>query len=114
MAAGGAAIIARILVRDHWHGDELRRLSVLSIAFITALGGGQWIGGLISRYAHWQLGFVLMAGVGVLAAFDEQPTAAGPNPAATGGGMWARYASLLRRPGFSGRPAPAASALPSR
>ncbi|WAG12584.1 MFS transporter [Aeromonas dhakensis] len=94
VAAGGAAIIARILVRDHWHGDELaRRLSVLSIAFITALGGGQWIGGLISRYAHWQLGFVLMAGVGVLAL-------QGPNPAAASGGMWARYASLLRRPGF--------------
>lgn len=102
VAAGGAAIIARILVRDHWHGDELaRRLSVLSIAFITALGGGQWIGGLISRYAHWQLGFVLMAGVGVLALLlmSSLPLQ-GPNPAAASGGMWARYASLLRRPGF--------------
>ncbi|VEB39636.1 bicyclomycin/multidrug efflux system [Chromobacterium violaceum] len=46
IAAGGAAIIARIIVRDNWSGDELaRRLSVLSIAFITALGGGQFIGG---------------------------------------------------------------------
>ncbi|GAA3095121.1 hypothetical protein GCM10017687_01950 [Streptomyces echinatus] len=36
--AGGAAIIARILVRDRWSGDELaKRLSVLSIAFITAM-----------------------------------------------------------------------------
>ncbi|WP_230581460.1 MFS transporter, partial [Aeromonas hydrophila] len=98
VAAGGAAIIARILVRDHWHGDELaRRLSVLSIAFITALGGGQWIGGLISRYSHWQLGFVLMAGVGVLALLlmSSLPLL-GPNPAAASGGMWARYASLLR------------------
>ncbi|MGY1510149.1 MFS transporter [Aeromonas hydrophila] len=102
VAAGGAAIIARILVRDHWHGDELaRRLSVLSIAFITALGGGQWIGGLISRYAHWQLGFVLMAGVGVLALLlMSSLSLQGLNPAATGGGMWARYASLLHRPGF--------------
>lgn len=41
VGAGGAAIIARIIVRDNWSGDELaRRLSVLSIAFITALGGG--------------------------------------------------------------------------
>ncbi|MGL6521307.1 hypothetical protein ACSZNC_09630 [Aeromonas dhakensis] len=57
--------------------------------------------GLISRYAHWQLGFVLMAGVGVLALLlmSSLPLQ-GPNPAATGSGMWARYASLLGRPGF--------------
>lgn len=102
VAAGGAAIIARILVRDNWQGDELaRRLSVLSVAFITALGGGQWIGGLISRYAHWQLGFVLMAGVGVtaLALMSTLPLH-GPNPSAPTTGMWRRYAGLLRRPGF--------------
>lgn len=58
VAAGGAAIIARILVRDHWHGDELALLLMSSLPL------------------H------------------------GPNPAAAGGGMWARYASLLRRPGF--------------
>ncbi|WP_368192232.1 MFS transporter [Aeromonas sp. s8] len=102
VAAGGATIIARILVRDHWQGAELaRRLSVLSIAFITALGGGQWIGGIISRYAHWQLGFVLMAGIGVLAlVLMSSLPLQGPNPAAIGSGMWSRYASLLRRPGF--------------
>ena len=65
---GGAAIIARIIVRDYWRGDELaRRLSVLSIAFITALGGGQFVGGLIGRYSHWQTGFVLMAVIAALA-----------------------------------------------
>ncbi|WP_234016840.1 MFS transporter [Streptomyces sp. LaPpAH-108] len=69
IGAGGAAIIARILVRDRWNGDELaRRLSVLSIAFITAMGGGQFLGGLIGRYAHWEAGFVVLAVVGALAA----------------------------------------------
>lgn len=102
IAAGGATIIARILIRDHWQGDELaRRLSMLSIAFITALGGGQWIGGLISRYAHWQLGFVLVAGVGMLAlTLMISLPLHGPNPAAPTTGMWQRYAHLLQRPGF--------------
>ncbi|MET7847591.1 MFS transporter [Streptomyces avermitilis] len=69
IGAGGSAIIARILVRDRWSGDELaRRLSVLSIAFITAMGGGQFLGGLIGRYAHWETGFVVLAAVGSVAA----------------------------------------------
>ncbi|MEU1450637.1 MFS transporter [Streptomyces avermitilis] len=69
IGAGGSAIIARILVRDRWSGDELaRRLSVLSIAFITAMGGGQFLGGLIGRYAHWEAGFVVLAAVGSVAA----------------------------------------------
>ncbi|MFJ6651096.1 MFS transporter [Streptomyces sp. NPDC091290] len=68
VAAGGSAIIARILIRDLWNGDELaRRLSVLSIAFITALGGGQFLGGLIGRYARWETGFVVLAVVGAVA-----------------------------------------------
>ncbi|MGB6189609.1 MAG: MFS transporter [Aeromonas molluscorum] len=102
VAAGGATIIARILIRDHWQGDELaRRLSVLSIAFITALGGGQWIGGLISRYAHWQQGFILVAGVGILAlALMIRLPLHGPRPAAQTTGMWQRYGRLLQRPGF--------------
>ncbi|AOF01792.1 MFS transporter [Serratia surfactantfaciens] len=102
VGAGGAAIIARIIVRDNWSGDELaRRLSVLSIAFITALGGGQFIGGLLSQYSHWQMGFVLMAATGltVLALMVTLPLEAGrargPRPA-----MAATYFAILRRPGF--------------
>ncbi|MFB9395964.1 MFS transporter [Streptomyces echinatus] len=68
IGAGGAAIIARILVRDRWSGDELaKRLSVLSIAFITAMGGGQFLGGLIGRYSHWETGFAVLATVGAVA-----------------------------------------------
>lgn len=76
----GAAIIARIIVRDNWSGDELaRRLSVLSIAFIAALGGGQFIGGLLSQYSHWQMGFVLMGltGLAILLLMQTLPLEAG-------------------------------------
>jgi MFS family permease len=102
VGAGGAAIIARIIVRDNWSGDELaRRLSVLSIAFITALGSGQFIGGLLSQYAHWQMGFVLMGATGliILALMATLPLeagrAGGVRPA-----MAATYFAILRRPGF--------------
>ncbi|HCR2978433.1 TPA: MFS transporter [Serratia marcescens] len=102
VGAGGAAIIARIIVRDNWSGDELaRRLSVLSIAFITALGGGQFVGGLLSQYSHWQMGFVLMGatGLAILALMATLPLeagrAGGVRPA-----MAATYFAILRRPGF--------------
>ncbi|MTJ80335.1 MAG: multidrug effflux MFS transporter [Telmatospirillum sp.] len=121
VAAGGAAIIARIIVRDNWQGDELaRRLSVLSIAFITALGGGQFAGGLIARYSHWQSGFLLMAATSAAAialsfslpmdggrraaggGTDAQPKGT-PKGTPTGtirsGGLGI-YLSILVRPGF--------------
>ncbi|MEU9691548.1 MFS transporter [Amycolatopsis japonica] len=64
IGAGGAAIIARIVVRDLGDGDALaKRLSVLSIAFVTALGGGQFAGGLLGG---WQSGFVVLTAAGVL------------------------------------------------
>ncbi|MEW6340599.1 MAG: MFS transporter [Pseudomonadota bacterium] len=102
IAGGGAAIIARIIVRDNWRGDELaRRLSVLSIAFITALGGGQFVGGLIGQYSHWEAGFVLMAITAALAVVLSYslPLKAGRHTAVTSG-MAATYWSVLRRPGF--------------
>ncbi|MBN3786748.1 multidrug effflux MFS transporter [Burkholderia sp. Ac-20353] len=102
IAGGGAAIIARIIVRDNWHGDELaRRLSVLSIAFITALGGGQFIGGLIGQYSHWHAGFVLMAVTAALAISLSYsvPLKAGRRTAVTSG-MAGTYWAMLRRQGF--------------
>lgn len=69
VGAGGAAILARIIVRDLGDGEVLaRRLSVLSIAFVAALGGGQFLGGLIGKYSHWQTGFVVLAVVGSIGA----------------------------------------------
>jgi len=68
VGAGGSAIIARIIIRDRWTGDDLaRKLSVLSMAFITALGGGQFVGGLIGKFSSWEFGFGLMALTGIIA-----------------------------------------------
>ncbi|MFF9915663.1 MFS transporter [Streptomyces sp. NPDC013457] len=100
VAAGGSAIIARILVRDLWSGDELaRRLSVLSIAFITALGGGQFMGGLIGRYARWEAGFVVLAAFGMVAAMLTLtvPMQAGRRRLT---GARGTYAAIVRRSGF--------------
>ncbi|UTH74604.1 MFS transporter [Chromobacterium sp. IIBBL 290-4] len=100
IAAGGCAIVGRILARDFWSGDELvKRLSLLSIAFITAMGGGQFIGGLIAQYDDWRHGFLLLAacGVGIGLLSRGLPLQAGQ---ASAGGMLASYRRLLRRPGF--------------
>ncbi|MER2496054.1 MFS transporter [Vibrio neptunius] len=66
MGAGGAAIIARILVRDNWSGDELtQKLSLLSMAFIAALGIGQFIGSILTEYSDWRFGFILLSAIAV-------------------------------------------------
>jgi MFS family permease len=62
--AGGAAIIARIIVRDYWHGDALtQKLSLLSMAFIAALGIGQFIGSLLTQYSDWRIGFLILSSI---------------------------------------------------
>ncbi|WP_317201929.1 MFS transporter [Janthinobacterium sp.] len=62
VGAGGASTVGRILVRDGASGPQLaRRLSYLSFAFVSALGGGQFLGGLMQQYAHWQAEFLLLA-----------------------------------------------------
>ncbi|MGE7439031.1 MULTISPECIES: MFS transporter [Kitasatospora] len=109
VGAGGSAIIARILVRDLGSGTELaRRLSVLSIAFIGALGGGQFLGGLIDRYARWQTGFGVLAALGLVAMLGTlllpmEPASATRTPSAD---VWRNCLAIARTPGFL-RPAAA-------
>lgn len=102
IGAGGAAIIARIFVRDLGGGDALaRRLSVLSIAFVTALGGGQFLGGLIGTYAHWQTGFVVLAVVGTAGALGVATLPLHPGRGrAEQTGMIRIYLRILMVPAF--------------
>jgi DHA1 family bicyclomycin/chloramphenicol resistance-like MFS transporter len=101
VGAGGAAIIARIVVRDRSTGDVLaRRLAVLSIAFITALGGGQFIGGLIGRHTDWGVGFAVLAVLGVLAGLGAFTVPMEPGGPRREGGAAGVYLALLRRPAF--------------
>ncbi|KUJ67161.1 MFS transporter [Streptomyces albus subsp. albus] len=102
VAAGGSAIVARIMVRDRWSGDELaRRLSVLSIAFISAMGGGQFLGGLIARYSHWRTGFWVLAAIGAGAALLALTVPFEPGRAErSSGGTAGTRLGILRQPGF--------------
>ncbi|MFG3310206.1 MFS transporter [Streptomyces wuyuanensis] len=102
IGAGGAAIIVRIFVRDLGGGDALaRRLSVLSIAFVTALGGGQFLGGLIGTYAHWQAGFVVLAVVGSAGALGAATLPLHPGKGrAEQTGMIRIYLRILTVPAF--------------
>lgn len=101
IAAGGAVIIARIIVRDNWQNEELtKRLSILSIAFITALGGGQFVGGLIHHYANWRLGFVILSILGLLAALLAKYAPLDKHTKSASGNMWASYYHILKTPLF--------------
>ncbi|MFD6161892.1 MFS transporter [Nocardia sp. NPDC060256] len=66
IGAGGIAVVARMMIKDLFSGAELaRQLSLLSMAFVVALGGGQVVGGVITSTVGWRYGFVALA---VLAA----------------------------------------------
>lgn len=66
IGAGGIAVIARMMIKDLFTGAELaRQLSLLSMAFVVALGGGQVLGGVITSTVGWRYGFAVLA---VLAA----------------------------------------------
>ncbi|MET7511217.1 MFS transporter [Streptomyces albidoflavus] len=100
--AGGAAIVARIFVRDLGGGDALaRRLSLLSVAFVAALGGGQFLGGLIGAYAHWRTGFLVLAGLGLGCALAVATLPLEPGrPRPEGHAATGVYLRLLRQPSF--------------
>lgn len=66
IGAGGIAVVGRMMVKDLFTGAELaRQLSLLSMAFVVALGGGQVLGGVITSTVGWRYGFVVLS---VLAA----------------------------------------------
>jgi DHA1 family bicyclomycin/chloramphenicol resistance-like MFS transporter len=69
-ADGGAGFIAaRLLQGVGASGPHLaRKLSYLSFAFVSALGGGQFLGGLMQQYASWQAEFFLLAAIGAALA----------------------------------------------
>jgi MFS family permease len=100
-AAGGAAIIGRILVRDYWQGNELaRRLSLLSMAFICALGGGQFLGGFIARYAHWPSCFVAMAVAALASLLLARRVDMAPRAATVRQDGWRAVRTLMGRPRY--------------
>ncbi|QUM78539.1 MFS transporter [Moritella sp. 24] len=101
VAAGGTVIVARILVRDNWQHEELtKRLSLLSIAFIVALGGGQFLGGVIHHYSDWRLGFVILSILGLLAVLLARYAPVDKSIDSHRGSMWMSYYNILKTPAF--------------
>ncbi|MBY8318405.1 MFS transporter [Vibrio fluvialis] len=101
-AAGGAAIIARIVIRDYWSGDVLaQKLSLLSIAFIAALGLGQFVGAMLTRYIDWRVGFLLLALIALLALLTTSrfPLKGPAQPQHTPGAS-THYLTILQDKGF--------------
>ncbi|EPS3420224.1 MFS transporter [Vibrio fluvialis] len=102
-AAGGAAIIARIVIRDYWSGDALaQKLSLLSMAFIAALGLGQFVGSLLTRYSDWRIGFLLLALIALLALLTTSrfPLKGPAQPQHAPGAFSTHYLTILQDKGF--------------
>ncbi|MBY8163110.1 MFS transporter [Vibrio fluvialis] len=102
-AAGGAAIIARIVIRDYWSGDALaQKLSLLSMAFIAALGLGQFVGSLLTLYSDWRVGFLLLALIALLALLTTSrfPLKGPAQPQHTPGAFSTHYLTILQDKGF--------------
>ncbi|EKO3501962.1 MFS transporter [Vibrio fluvialis] len=102
-AAGGAAIIARIVIRDYWSGDVLaQKLSLLSMAFIAALGLGQFVGSLLTLYSDWRVGFLLLALIALLALLTTSrfPLKGPAQPQHAPGAFSTHYLTILQDKGF--------------
>ncbi|ELE8119104.1 MFS transporter [Vibrio fluvialis] len=102
-AAGGAAIIARIVIRDYWSGDALaQKLSLLSMAFIAALGLGQFVGSLLTLYSDWRIGFLLLALIALLALLTTSrfPLKGPAQPQHAPGVFSTHYLTILQDKGF--------------
>ncbi|EKO3966302.1 MFS transporter [Vibrio fluvialis] len=102
-AAGGAAIIARIVIRDYWSGDALaQKLSLLSMAFIAALGLGQFVGSLLTLYSDWRVGFLLLALIALLALLTTSrfPLKGPAQPQHAPGAFSTHYLTILQDKGF--------------
>ncbi|KQH87278.1 MFS transporter [Vibrio furnissii] len=99
---GAAAIIARIVIRDYWSGDVLaQKLSLLSMAFIAALGLGQFVGAMLTRYSDWRVGFLLLALIALLALLTTSrfPLKGPAQPQRTPGAS-THYLTIIQDKGF--------------
>lgn len=94
--------MARVLIRDSFSGDLLAKaLSWISIAFVVALGIGQYLGSLIQAAFGWEAIF-LGLGAASLAMAAAVSRARFPvlTEASNGQSAWWVYGQILRHRGF--------------
>ncbi|MGD8219656.1 MFS transporter [Pseudomonas thivervalensis] len=69
IGASGISVMARVLIRDSFSGDLLAKaLSWISIAFVIALGIGQYLGSLIQAAFGWEAIFYGLGAVSLAMA----------------------------------------------
>jgi MFS family permease len=69
IGASGISVMARVLIRDTFSGDVLAKaLSWISIAFVVALGIGQYLGSLIQLAFGWEAIFLGLGAVSLVMA----------------------------------------------
>lgn len=69
IGASGISVMARVLIRDSFSGDLLAKaLSWISIAFVIALGIGQYLGSLIQVALGWEAIFYGLGAVSLAMA----------------------------------------------
>ena len=107
-ATGGAGItVSRASVGDLFEERELARMyAILTMALVLGTALAPYAGGLITRYAGWQSGFLLLAGgaaVITVACFAWLPETRRANANAHSFAvLWRESRALLARPLFMG------------
>lgn len=102
IGASGISVMARVLIRDSFSGDLLAKaLSWISIAFVIALGIGQYLGSLIQVAFGWE---AIFYGLGAVSLAMAVAVSRVGFPVLTesshGQSAWRVYGRILRYRGF--------------
>ncbi|CAN7395555.1 MFS transporter [Pseudomonas brassicacearum] len=102
IGASGISVMARVLIRDSFSGDLLAKaLSWISIAFVIALGIGQYLGSLIQAAFGWE---AIFQGLGAVSLAMAAAVSRARFPvlvqAGNGQSAWSIYGQILRRRAF--------------
>lgn len=102
IGASGISVMARVLIRDSFSGDLLAKaLSWISIAFVIALGIGQYLGSLIQAAFGWEAIFYGLGTVSLaMAAAVSRARFPVVAQASNGQSAWRIYGQILRHRGF--------------
>lgn len=102
IGASGISVMARVLIRDSFSGDLLAKaLSWISIAFVIALGIGQYLGSLIQVAFGWEAIFQGLGAVS-LAMAAAVSRARFPRVVQTSNGQsaWGIYGQVFKQRAF--------------
>ncbi|UVM71212.1 MFS transporter [Pseudomonas alvandae] len=102
IGASGISVMARVLIRDTFSGDVLAKaLSWISIAFVVALGIGQYLGSLIQLAFGWEAIFLGLGAVSlVMAAAVSRARFPILTEVNSGQSAWHVYGQIVRHRGF--------------